>query len=104
MIITQRKAVVSATAQSNTRRKYHKNIIADSLKGVKKLTRRILHSQEITTPDGVELHITLTDATVNFTDPKGGKVKFSAHLVPEVLGTLLDVEKKFWGGLSSGKV
>jgi len=36
MIITQRKAVVSATAQSNTKRKYHKNILADVRDLVKK--------------------------------------------------------------------
>jgi len=62
------------------------------------------HSQEITTPDGVQLLITLTDAAVTFTDSQGGKAKFSAQLVPEVLGTLQDVEKKYYRGLFHGQV
>ena len=62
----------------------------------------IRHSQEITTPDGVQIHITLTDSTVNITDKQGRTVQFSAQLVPEVLGTLLDVEKIYYRGLFSG--
>jgi len=61
------------------------------------------HHQEITDPDGVVLIVVLENAVVSMTDKKGHIVKFSAHLVPELRTTLLDVEKKFWGGLSSGK-
>ena len=55
----------------------------------------ILHSQEITTPDGVVLHITLNDRTVSITDKDGSTVKFSPYLVPELRASLLEVEKKF---------
>ncbi len=101
-----------------TKRKYNVNIFTQFLHRVKQNLRRairsfflndaigatLLHSQNICDPDGVKIHIALEGATVSITDKEGSKVEFSAHLVPEVLGTLLDVEKKFWGGLSSGKV
>ena len=61
------------------------------------------HSQKISDPDGVKIHITLKNARVFIADKEGNKVEFSAHQVPEVRATLLDVEKKFWGGLSSGR-
>ena len=59
------------------------------------------HSQEITTPDGVQIHITLEDAMVSITDKDGSFIKFSAQLVPEVIATFHDVEKKFFRGLSN---
>ena len=60
------------------------------------------HSQRITDPDSVMLHIVLEGATVSITDKKGRIVQFSAQLVPEVLATLLDVEKIYYKGLSNG--
>ena len=59
------------------------------------------HLQKITDPTGVVLKIVLENATVNITDKEGHNVAFSAQLVPEVLGTLLDVEKIYYRGLSS---
>ncbi len=62
------------------------------------------HSQKITDPDGVQLHITRNDRTVSIADKDGSTVKFSAYLVPELRSTLLDVEKEFGRGLSHAKI
>ena len=63
-------------------------------------SRRMLdHSQNITDPDGIQLHISLAGATVSVADSKKRKVEFSAQLIPEVQGTLQDIEKKYYRGL-----
>ena len=53
----------------------------------------LLHSQNITDPGGVQLHITLEDAMVSITDKDGSVIKFSAQLVPETIATFQDIEK-----------
>jgi hypothetical protein len=60
----------------------------------------LLHSQNICDPDGVKIHIGLEGSTVSVTDSKKSKVEFSAQLIPEVQGTLQDIEKKYYRGLS----
>jgi len=62
------------------------------------------HSQQITNPDGVQVHIALEGSTVFITDKDGSTVKFSAYLVPEVRATLLDVEKEFGRRFSHAKI
>jgi len=62
------------------------------------------HSQRISDPDGVQLHISLAGSTVNITDAEGHNVKFPAFLVSELRATLLDVESAFSRGLSHAKV
>ena len=64
----------------------------------------IQFSQEIYDPDGIQLHITLESLIVNITDPKGNTIKFSAYLVPELRASLLEVEGKFWRGLSREQI
>ena len=111
MIITQKKAVVSATAQSKTKRSYHTNIFTHPFNLVKKKVKRILrsfqnyevsdatirHFQEISDPDGIQLQVTRIDALASIVDAKGNKVRFSAYLVPELRAALLDVEKNTQG-------
>jgi len=111
MIITQKKAVVSATAQSKTKRSYHTNIFTHPFNLVKKKVKRILrsfqnyevsgatllHYQEISDPDGPQLRVKRIDSLVSISDSQGHKIKFSAYLVPELRATLLDVEKNTQG-------
>lgn len=47
-------------------------------------------------PDGPEIHIALNDNYVVFTDPRGAVFKFKADLLPEVLGSLSELERVFW--------
>jgi len=102
-------------SETNTSKVYSTSILAVTSNYVKKKIEQIVrsfrneandatihHSQRITDPDGVMLNIVLEGATVSITDKEGRKVKFSAQLVPEVLGTLLDVEKIYYRGLSNG--
>ena len=97
------KTLVSTRAQFETDCSH---ILTDSLKLIKdkETTKEVSHSQKISDPDGMAIHIVLEGAILSITDKEGRIVQFSTHLVPEVLGTLLEVEKIFWGGLSSGKV
>ena len=92
-----------------TKRKYNTNIFTQFLHRVKQNLRRTIRSfrkndaigatiqfsQEITTPDGVALHVALDPPRVFIADKDGNIVKFSAYLVPELRASLLEVEKKF---------
>ncbi len=53
------------------------------------------HSQNISDPDSVQVHITLEESVVSIVDKRGRTAQFSAYLVPEVRATLLEIEKKF---------
>ncbi len=111
MIITQKKAVVSATAQSKTKRSYHTNIFTHPFNLVKRKVKRILlsfrnyevngatplHSQNICDPDGRQLQVTRIDALVSIVDAQGDMIRFSGYLIPELRAALLDVEKNTQG-------
>ena len=55
----------------------------------------VLFSQEISDPSGVKLRVILASKIVSITDETGNVVEFSAYLVPELRGSLLEVESKF---------
>ena len=110
MIITQKKAVVSATAQNKTKGTYHTNILTHSFNLVKKKVKQIVrsfrnevsnatirHFQEISDPDGIQLRVTRIDALASIVDAKGNRVRFSAYLIPELREALLAIEKNTQG-------
>lgn len=53
------------------------------------------HSQKITDPDGIIILVELTGETVTLSDPKGQEFHFSVQLIPELVGTLHDIDKVF---------
>jgi len=59
----------------------------------------VLFSQEISDPSGVKLRVILASKIVSITDETGNVVEFSAYLVPELRGSLLEVESKFGSGI-----
>ncbi len=59
----------------------------------------VLFSQEISDPSGVKLRVILASKIVSITDETGNVVEFSAYLVPELRGSLLEVEAKFGRGI-----
>lgn len=64
----------------------------------------IQFSQDICDSYDIQLRITLEGSAVNITDPNGNTIKFLAYLVPELRASLLEVEGKFWEGLSHGQI
>ena len=56
------------------------------------------HSQKITDPDGIIILVALTGEAVTLSNPKGQEFQFSAQLIPELVGTLHDIEKIYFRG------
>ena len=110
---TPKENALRQQGENNTKRINYIGILADVSKLVKKKVKRIVRSfrkngassatiqfsQEITTPDGVALHVALNDKTVSLADKNGNIVEFSAYLVPELRASLLEVEGKFGRGI-----
>ena len=59
----------------------------------------IQFSQEICDPTGVKISVALAPPRVFITDENRNVVEFSAYLVPELRGSLLEVEEKFGRGI-----
>ncbi len=93
----------------NTKHKYKNNSKTKftRFRGIVKLYLRriiqqaaatVLFSQAISDPSGVKLRVIFTSKIVFITDETGNVVEFSAYLVPELRGSLLEVEAKFGRG------
>jgi len=93
---------VSNTA---TKRVYYTNIFTHFFNLVKQNIKRIMrsfrsgatpdHFQGISDIDGEQVNATLKESVVSIVDKHGGTARFSAYLVPEMLATLLEIDKKF---------
>lgn len=59
------------------------------------ITTEIRFYQEICDPDGIKARVALKGSTLFITDKDGCTGKFPAYLVPELRGSLLEVEGKF---------
>jgi len=96
-------------SKTNTKRLYSNNIFTHSFNSVKKRIKRILrsflddemsgatpyHFQRISDIDGEQFNASLKESVVSIVDKHGGTARFSAYLVPEMLATLLEIDKKF---------
>jgi len=96
-------------SETNTKAVYYNDIFTHPLNFVKQKIKQILrsflndemsgatphHFQRISDIDGEQVNATLKESIVSIVDKHGGTARFSAYLVPEMLATLLEIDKKF---------
>ncbi len=88
-------------SNTDTKEVYYTNIFTHYIDLVKRYIKRVLrgatphHFQEISDIDGEQVNATLKESIVSIVDKHGGTARFSAYLVPEMLATLLEIDKKF---------
>ncbi len=94
---------------TNTKAVYCSNIFTHPLNFVKQKIKQILrsflndemsgatprHFQGISDIDGEQFNASLKESVVSIVDKHGGTARFSAYLIPEMLATLLEIDKKF---------
>lgn len=66
-------------------------------------TSHLRYAAHIPTPEGIALHVELKGNLVTIVNHDGESLTFSASLIPEVRGVLLDVEGAYGRGDNVGR-